>query len=76
MSQRRYTVYLRGGAEFSLKAARFELKKDGVFFYDEEGKELEDTFIDPLSVVAVLPPEKTASAHFIVPFSSEAQSER
>jgi len=73
MTQRRYTVFLSGGAEFSLKAARFEVKEEGVFFYDENGKALDGTFIDPSAVVAVLPPEEPASAHFISPFTSGSE---
>ncbi|MFQ5568596.1 MAG: hypothetical protein ACE5G0_02910 [Rhodothermales bacterium] len=56
MAQRNYTVYLEGGAAFNIKAARFEVTQAGVFFYNEEGTPLGDTYIDPKSVMAVIPP--------------------
>ncbi len=68
MALRTYTVYLEGGAAFSLKASRFDVTSEGVFFFDEQNHPLVDTFIDPKSVIAVLPPTPTpegGSAGFI-----------
>ena len=59
MALRTYTVYLEGGAAFPLKAARFDVTPEGVFFYDENDHPLVDTYIDPKSVIAVLPPTPT-----------------
>ena len=56
MAQRTYTVYLRGGASFTLKAARFEQTADGIQFYGPDGEPVRDTYIDPSSVIAVIPP--------------------
>jgi hypothetical protein len=61
MPQRIYTVYLQGGASFSIRAARFEVKKDGVVFFDADEKPLEDTYIDPSAVIAVIPPAPASS---------------
>ena len=59
MALRTYTVYLEGGAAFSIKAVRFETTSDGVFFYGENDQPLKDTFINPKSVIAILPPTST-----------------
>jgi hypothetical protein len=60
MAQRIYTVFLKGGASLTVRAARFEATEKGVFFYDGEGQPLEDTYIEPSSVIAVIPPGSTA----------------
>ena len=60
MSMRNYTVYLAGGAALHIKAARFEVTDRGVFFYDEHDRPLEDTYIDPTAVRAVIPPTPAA----------------
>lgn len=62
MSLRTYTVYLEGGAVFSVKAARFAVTQQGVVFYREDNQPLDDTFINPPSVIAVLPPSSTPAA--------------
>ena len=59
MALRTYTVYLEGGAAFSIKAVRFEATSDGVFFYGENDQPLKETFINPKSVIAILPPTPT-----------------
>ena len=59
MALRTYTVYLEGGGAFPLKAARFEVTPEGVFFYDDQDDLLADTYIDPKSVIAILPPTPT-----------------
>ena len=59
MALRTYTVYLEGGAAFTIKAARFDVTSEGVFFYDENEHPLMDTFINPRSIIAVLPPTPT-----------------
>lgn len=59
MALRTYTVYLEGGAAFPLKAARFDVTSEGVFFYGENDQPLADTYIDHKSVIAVLPPTPT-----------------
>ena len=59
MALRTYSVYLEGGAAFNIKAARFEVGPEGVVFYLDNGQPLADTYIDPRSVIAVLPPTPT-----------------
>ena len=59
MALRTYTVYLEGGAGFTLKAARFDVTSEGVFFYDDNDLPLSETYIDPKSVIAILPPTPT-----------------
>ena len=66
MSMRTYTVYLEGGASLQVRAARFEARKDGVFFFDEADRPLEDTYINPSVVIAVVPPSSsTAKGAFL-----------
>ena len=59
MALRTYTVYLEGGAAFTIKAARFDVTSEGVFFFTENDQPLADTYIDPKSVIAILPPTPT-----------------
>ncbi len=59
MALRTYTVYLAGGAVFPIKAARFDTTSEGVFFYGENDQSLVETYIDPKSVIAILPPTPT-----------------
>ena len=59
---RTYSVYLEGGAAFNIKAARFEATPEGVRFYGEDDQPLPDTYIDPKTVIAVLPPSAGASS--------------
>ena len=59
MALRTYTVYLEGGAAFTIKAVRFDVTSEGVFFYGENDHPLVDTYIDPKSVIAILPPTPT-----------------
>lgn len=64
MALRAYTVYLKGGGSFTIKAARFEVSDQGVVFYNENDRPIEDTYIDPQAVVAVLPPSPPATSRF------------
>lgn len=61
MALRTYTIYLEGGAALNIKAARFEVKNDGVVFYNDDDQPLENTYIDPQAVIAVIPPSSSAS---------------
>jgi hypothetical protein len=60
MALRTFTVYLEGGAAFTIKAARYDVTAEGVFFYGEADKPLVYTYINPASVIAVLPPAPTS----------------
>ncbi len=61
MAMRTYTLYLRGGANLTIKAARFEKTKEGIVFFDEDDQPLNDTYIDPAEVIAVVPPAPVSS---------------
>lgn len=61
MKQHSYTVYLQGGASFTIKAVRFEQTAEGILFFGEDDQPLEDTYIDPAAVIAVVPPSSAST---------------
>ena len=61
MALRTYTIYLQGGGALHIKAARFEVKSDGVVFYNEDNEPLRDTYIAPKAVIAVIPPSSSSA---------------
>lgn len=64
MSQRSYAVYLKGGAHFTLRATRYERSEDAITFYGADEQPLEETYIDPASVIAVIPSAPSREGSF------------